>query len=90
MAHFFRMAYVPGWVNESEKLYPKWVKDLEKEWVKDLEKLPFKWVTYHEKSHIYAAHVIHHYTLQQIGDHLGLHYTTISRIVRDEQQVMLQ
>jgi len=50
MAHFFRMAYVPGWVNESEKLYPKWVKDLEKEWVKDLEKLPFKWVTYHEKS----------------------------------------
>jgi hypothetical protein len=45
------MAYVPGWVNESEKLYPKWVKDLEKEWVKDLEKLPFKWVTYHEKSH---------------------------------------
>jgi hypothetical protein len=46
------MAYVPGWVNESEKLYPKWVKDLEKEWVKDLEKLPFKWVTYHEKSHL--------------------------------------
>jgi hypothetical protein len=39
---------------------------------------------------IYAAHVIHYYTLQQIGDHIGLHYTTISRIVRDQQQRMLQ
>ena len=39
---------------------------------------------------IYAAHVIHRYTLQQIGDHVGLHYTTVSRIVRDEQQKMLQ
>ena len=39
---------------------------------------------------IYAAHVIHHYTLQQIGDHVGLHYTTVSRIIRAEQQGMLQ
>ena len=39
MDHFFRTAYVPGWVNELEKLDPEWVKDLEKGWVKDLEKL---------------------------------------------------
>ena len=39
---------------------------------------------------IYAAHIIHRYTLQQIGDHVGLHYTTVSRIVRDERQGMLQ
>ncbi len=37
---------------------------------------------------IYAAHVVHRYTLQQIGDHVGLHYTTVSRIVKDEQQAM--
>jgi hypothetical protein len=30
------------------------------------------------------------YTLHQIGAHVGLHYTTVSRIVRDEQQKMLQ
>jgi REP element-mobilizing transposase RayT len=39
---------------------------------------------------IYAAHVIHRYTLQQVGDHVGMHYTTVSRIVRDQQQKMLQ
>ena len=39
---------------------------------------------------IYAAHVVHRYTLRQIGDHVGLHYTTVSRIVRDERQGMLQ
>lgn len=39
---------------------------------------------------MYVAHVVHHYTLQQIGDHLGLHYTTVSRIIRAEQQNMLQ
>ncbi len=37
-----------------------------------------------------SFHVIHRYTLQQIGDHAGLHYTTVSRIVRDERQDMLQ
>ena len=35
---------------------------------------------------IYAAHVVHRYTLQQIGDHVGLHYTTVSRIIRDEER----
>jgi DNA-binding MarR family transcriptional regulator len=39
---------------------------------------------------IYAAHVIHGYTLKEIGDHVGLHYTTVSRIIRDEGQKMLQ
>ena len=39
---------------------------------------------------IYTAHVTYHYTLQQIGTNLDLHYTTISRIVRDEEQRMLQ
>jgi AraC-like DNA-binding protein len=38
----------------------------------------------------YAAHVLHRYTLQQIGDHVGLHYTTVSRIIRDEEQKTLQ
>jgi len=39
---------------------------------------------------IYAAHVIHGYTLKEIGDHVGLHYTTVSRIIRDKGQKMLQ
>ena len=39
---------------------------------------------------IYAAHVVHRYTLQEIGDHVGLHYTTVSRIIRDEEEGMLQ
>jgi REP element-mobilizing transposase RayT len=39
---------------------------------------------------MYVAHVVHRYTLRQIGDHVGLHYTTVSRIIRDEQRKMLQ
>jgi len=39
---------------------------------------------------MYAAHVVHRYTLQEIGDHVGLHYTTVSRIIRDEEEGMLQ
>jgi putative transposase len=38
---------------------------------------------------IHTAHVIHHYTLREVGDHVRLHYTTVSRIVR-EQHRMLQ
>ena len=33
---------------------------------------------------IYAAHVIHGYTLKEIGDHVGLHYASISRIIVNE------
>jgi hypothetical protein len=38
---------------------------------------------------IHAAHVVHHYTLKEVGDHMSLHYTTVSRIIR-EQHRMLQ
>jgi putative transposase len=37
---------------------------------------------------IYIAHVVYRYTLQQIGAHVGLHYTTVSRIIRDEEGKM--
>jgi putative transposase len=33
---------------------------------------------------IHAAHVVHHYTLKEIGDHVRLHYTTVSRITRSQ------
>ena len=38
---------------------------------------------------IHTAHVVHHYTLKEVGDHVRLHYTTVSRIIR-EQYRMLQ
>jgi putative transposase len=38
---------------------------------------------------IHATHVVHHYTLKEVGDHVYLHYTTVSRIIR-EQRRMLQ
>ena len=38
---------------------------------------------------IHTAHVVHHYTLKEVGDHVRLHYTTVSRIIR-EQHRMLQ
>jgi hypothetical protein len=31
---------------------------------------------------IYAAHMSHGYTLKEIADYLGLHYTTVSKVVR--------
>ncbi len=33
---------------------------------------------------VYLAHTQYGYSLKQIGDHLGLHYTTISKIVKGE------
>jgi putative transposase len=36
-----------------------------------------------EKQAIYRAYPSGGYTLRQIGDHYGKHYTTISRIVKD-------
>ena len=38
---------------------------------------------------IHTAHVVHHYTLKEVGDHVRFHYTTVSRIIR-EQHRMLQ
>ncbi len=35
-----------------------------------------------------TAHVVHGYTLKEIGDHTGLHYTTVSRIIRDQQRAL--
>jgi REP element-mobilizing transposase RayT len=32
--------------------------------------------------HIYAAHVKHGYTLKEIADHIGIHYTTASKVVK--------
>ena len=33
---------------------------------------------------IYTAHIDHGYTLKEIGDHVGLHYASISRIIVNE------
>jgi len=33
---------------------------------------------------IYKAHVIHGYKLKQIADVLGIHYTTVSKIVNNK------
>jgi len=30
------------------------------------------------------------FAFAEIGDHVGLHYTTVSRIIRDEEEGMLQ
>lgn len=35
---------------------------------------------------IWAAHVKHGYSLTAIGRHIGLHYTTISKVVRQEEE----
>ena len=32
--------------------------------------------------HIYAAHVKHGYTLKEIADHIEIHYTTVSKVVK--------
>ena len=37
---------------------------------------------------IHAAHVVHHYTLKEIGDHVRLHYTTVSRIIRNQHRML--
>jgi DNA-directed RNA polymerase specialized sigma24 family protein len=34
---------------------------------------------------IYTAHVKLGYTLKEIGDHLGIHYTTVSKVVNGVQ-----
>jgi putative transposase len=37
---------------------------------------------------IHTAHVVHHYTLKEVGDQVRLHYTTVSRIIRDQHQML--
>ena len=37
---------------------------------------------------IHAAHVVHHYTLKEIGDHVRLHYTTVGRIIRNQHRML--
>jgi len=32
---------------------------------------------------IHQAHIQHGYTLKQIADHLGIHYTTVSKVIKD-------
>ena len=39
---------------------------------------------------IWEAHVQHGYSLTAIGQHLGLHYTTISKIVQRQQCLRTQ
>jgi hypothetical protein len=33
---------------------------------------------------MHDAHVIYGYTLKEIADQLGIHYTTVSKVVKDE------
>ena len=35
---------------------------------------------------VYAAHISYCYTLREIGDHLGVHYSTISRAIRRAEE----
>ena len=35
---------------------------------------------------IHTAHVVHHYTLKEVGDHVRLHYTTVRRIIREQHR----
>jgi len=35
---------------------------------------------------VYHAHVTYGYTLKEIGDHLGVHYTTVSKIMNKDKQ----
>jgi len=35
---------------------------------------------------IVTAHETHEYTLKEIGDHLGLHYSTVSRLNTGERE----
>jgi len=37
---------------------------------------------------IHTAHVVHHYTLKEVGDHVSLHYTTVSRIIRNQHRML--
>jgi len=37
---------------------------------------------------IHAAHVAHHYTLKEVGDHVRPHYTTVSRIIREQRRTL--
>ena len=32
---------------------------------------------------IHAAHVVHHYTLKEVGDHVRLPYTTVNRMIKE-------
>ena len=34
---------------------------------------------------IYAAHIHHGYSLKEIGDHLQIHYTTVSKVIKEER-----
>jgi len=38
--------------------------------------------TTRRNSNIYAAHVKYGYTLKEIADHVGIHYTTVSKAVK--------
>lgn len=35
---------------------------------------------------IYAAHVKHGYRLKEIGDYLGIHYTTVSKVLKNAEE----
>jgi hypothetical protein len=35
---------------------------------------------------VYHAHVTYGYTLKEIADHLGLHYTTVSKVMKKDKQ----
>ena len=37
---------------------------------------------------IHAAHAVHQYTLREIGDHVHLHYTTVSRIIGNQHRML--
>ena len=37
-------------------------------------------------SNVYAAHVKYGYTLKEIADHLGIHYTTVSKAVKGSEE----
>ena len=37
---------------------------------------------------IHVAHVIHQYTLKEIGDNVHLHYTTVSRIIGNQHRML--
>ena len=39
---------------------------------------------------IYKAHAEYGYSLNDIGDHLGVHYATVSKMVKRAQQVKWQ
>lgn len=38
--------------------------------------------TTRRNKHIYSAHIKYGYTLKEIADHLDIHYTTVSKIIK--------